>query len=134
MPDSDFKAEKFESELLEERRSDHEQFVHERRMRQYTTHESLQKLVVRWISIVAGAGVMGLMVWMLLYHMLCRPMSDSGYAWVMIAAPIASLTIIATAFLIAGFPRRGDKDAGQTTRDSANAALKTLGEEHLPTE
>ena len=129
MTDSDIEAEKAERLLLEQGRREREQFMHETTMRRHAAHESLQKLFVRWFSVCAGTSVMLLAAWILVYHLFLRPVTqtDSAFAWIVVAAPIASLTIIAVAFLIAGFPRRGDQDASESMRESAGAAANISG-------
>lgn len=127
MPDSDSQTEGSDAETFERPLDEHERLESERTARRHTKHASFQSLSVRWASIGASVIVMILMAAVLVYHMLCQPMPDSGYAWVMVAAPIASLTAIVVTLLLAGFPRANGKNLSRAARDGASFAAEITG-------
>ena len=67
-----------------------------------------------------------LMIFILLYHLMCEPLlsKTSEVSWIMIVAPIASITIITVALLVAAFRQHEDKDLNlNDVRDVASATI-----------
>ena len=96
-----------------------------RRLRQ---REIGQQLIVRWIAVITGAAVMLFMAFIFAYHLFYQPLLPihADFSWVMIVVPATSLTVIATALLIAAFRRFEDKDL-ETARSATAAASEFSG-------
>ena len=118
IPESDFQSKKTEDAPLQ---SEEDLFyLHQR--------DAGQKFAIRWIAVVTGAAVMLFMTFILAYHLFYQPLLPihAGFSWVMIVVPATSLTVIATALLVAAFRRFEDKDL-ETARSATAAASEFSG-------
>ena len=75
--------------------------------------EREQKYWTRWAALGIGCAVLLLMVFILLYHLFCEPLlpKNSEFLWIIIVAPITSITVITVALFVAAFRRFEDKDS-----------------------
>ena len=118
IPKSDFQSKKTEDTSLHS----------EENLIRLREREVAQQLIVRWIAVTTGAAVMLFMAFILAYHLFYQPLLPihAGFSWVMIVVPATSLTVIATALLIAAFRRFEDKDL-ETARSATAAASEFSG-------
>lgn len=96
----------------------------EAKSRQIDLREREQKLQARWVALVVGCLVLLFMAGILLYHLLCKSLlsETDEFSWTMVVTPIASITVITAALLIAAFRRYEDKDLDKI-RDGASMGV-----------
>ena len=84
----------------------------ERELRRLVWREIGQRFYIRWIAVGSGVAVMLLMAYVLFHHLFLQALlpQHSGFSWVLVVAPVTSVTVVTVALLVAGFRRFEDKD------------------------
>ena len=76
-----------------------------------------------------GVSVFAFMAYILFYHLFCKPLlpTEHHFSWVLVVAPITSITIITVALFVAAFRRFEDKDSNNV-RDSVSLGANMIGQ------
>lgn len=94
--------------------------------------EANQRVVVRWAVVFIGIIVVAFMAYILFYHLFCHPLlsTENEFSWIVIVAPVTSITVITVSLLVAAFRRFDnkdlDKDYSDTIRNNAVSATGNL--------
>ena len=94
---------------------------------QLDLRERKQKQLIRWAALCIGCAVLLLMIFILLYHLFCGPLlpKTSEFSWVIIVAPITSITVITVALLVAVFRRYEETDLNKI-REGISAGINMM--------
>ena len=91
--------------------------------------ELVQRYRVQQIAVGMGVSVFVFMAYILFHHLFCKPLlpPEHHFSWVLVVAPITSITIITVALFVAAFRRFEDKDSSKV-RDGVSLGANVAGQ------